>query len=71
MSEDVAVRQLTDRENGGDDDHARTLQHSGVSSGNDLFCEGDAATVVRRRRLSIVAGAERLTTVTAWISDPK
>src|SRR6266851_1185041 len=51
--------------------HVRTLQHSGVSSSTDLFCDGDAGTVVRRRRLSIVAGAERLTTVTTWISDPK
>ncbi len=71
MSDTAVVRQLTDRVHGGDDDHARTLQHSGVSSGNDLFCDGDAATVARRRRLSIVAGAERLTTVTTWMSDPK
>ena len=71
MSEDVVVRQLTDRVSDGDDDYARTLQHCGVSSGTDLFCDGDAASVVRRRRLSIVAGAERLTTVTTWISNPK
>ncbi len=69
MSETAVVRQLTDRLNGVGDITC-ALWHSSVSSSTDLFCDGDAATVVSQRTLSIVGGTERTTPATTWTSDP-